>query len=517
MNRHSTMIFRRIFKSRNGNDRSRKERALVFKIDWFILSYCCVSFFINYLDRSSINNAYLSGMKEDLKMYGNELQDINVVFTCGYIIGQIPGSYALQKVPARLWFSVMNLIWGIMTILSFTVHSVPSMMALRFFMAIAEASTFAGTHYILGAWYKGSEIYKRAAIFSISGLIGTMFAGYLQTAVHSSLDGICGMAGWRWLFIIDGLLTIPLAFYGYFLFPDVPQTTKAPYFTEEEKQLAIKRLPDIPKKKPITINSLKTILRSWRIYGLSILWLFSGETQAIAVNVLMGQWMKASKEFTVAQINNYPTVITAVGVVSTLGASILSDKLSGRTRWPFGLFLFIVTLISASILLAWNVPYGLKLFAYFLSGCTYAGQAVWFSWANDVCRDNDQERGVVVFTMNMVQNVWHIWWAPVMYPNTDAPRFIKGYIALLVVGGFTLLSSCIVSFMQMRDKRIKRVQQDAKEEQSSTSVDMTEDNAIKIDSLEASKGSKTFTEDDSVLKAPNIVLTRQKILKPDEI
>ncbi|EPX71598.1 pantothenate transporter [Schizosaccharomyces octosporus yFS286] len=511
------MNFRNIFRSQPANERLRRERTLVFKIDWFILSYCCVSYFINYLDRSSINNAYLSGMKEDLKMYGNELQDINVVFTCGYIIGQIPGSYAMQKMPARYWFAVMNSIWGIMTILSFTVHSVSSMMALRFFMAVAEASTFAGTHYILGAWYKSSEIYKRAAIFSISGLIGSMFAGYLQTAVHSSLDGVCGMAGWRWLFIVDGLLTIPLAFYGYFLFPDVPETTKAPYFTEYEKQLAVKRLPALPKKKPITKQSLLTIFRSWRIYGLSILWLFSGETQAIAVNVLMGQWMKVSGDFSVSQINNYPTVITAVGVVSTMGASILSDRLSGHTRWPFGLFLFSVTVVSSSILLAWSVPYGLKFFAYFLSGCTYAGQAVWFSWANDICRDNDQERGIIVFIMNMVQNIWHVWWAPVMYPNTDTPRFIKGYIALIVVGGLTFFCSCIVSFMQKRDQRIKRTQQDTKEEQNSTFAEVSEDDAIKIDNISSGKDNEFNRNEDTVLETPKMVYTRQRILKPDYI
>ncbi|KAL2313382.1 Pantothenate transporter liz1 [Schizosaccharomyces pombe] len=452
-------------------------------------------------------------MQEDLKMHGNELQDINVVFTCGYIIGQLPGSYALQRVPARLWFSVMNILWGLMTIFSFAVHSVRALMILRFFMAVAEASTFAGTHYILGAWYKESELCKRAGIFSASGLVGTMFAGYLQTAVHSSLNGKGGLSGWRWLFIIDGILTIPLSLYGLFLFPDVPETTKAPYFTEQEKELSFKRLPARPKKKPLTLKAIKDIVRSWRIYGLCILWIFSGETQAIAVNVLMGQWMKWSNKFSVAQINNYPTVITAVGVVSTLGASVISDKLAGNPRWPFGLFLCVITTVSATILLAWNVPDGAKFFAYFASGCTYAGQAVWFSWANDICRDNDQERGVVVFLMNMCQNIWHIWWAPIMYPNTDTPRFIKGLIGLLVVGGIVFVSSCIVSYMQIRDKRIKRSIQDVKD---------FDDVFTEHESLELKKIGKNDEESLNTTNAvkeissPGLVITRQRISMPKE-
>ncbi|EEB05067.1 pantothenate transporter [Schizosaccharomyces japonicus yFS275] len=459
------------------------ERKLVFKIDWFILSYCCISYFINYLDRSSINNAYLSGMKEDLHMYSNELQQINMVFTCGYIIGQLPGSYALQILPPRIWFPLMNLLWGIMTIFSFAAHSVKSMMILRFFMALAEASTFAGTHYILGAWYKDTELCKRAGIFSMSGLVGTMFAGYLQTAVHHSLDGKRGLAGWRWLFIVDGLLTIPLALYGFFLFPDVPETTKAPYFSQQERELALKRLPAKPAKKPLTLGSFKSIVCSWRIYGLCLLWMVSGETQAIAVNVLMGQWMKWSNRFSVAQVNNYPTVITAVGVISTMVSSIIADKLHGRARWPFGFFLCAVVSTSASILLAWNVSDGVKFFAYFLSGATYAGQAIWFSWANDICRDNDQERGVVVFCMNMVQNIWHVWWALVMYPNTDTPRFIKGYIGLLVMGGTVFIMSIIVSILQKRDKRRKREAQDQKESvemHSISEIDSVSSSSLKL-------------------------------------
>lgn len=81
-------------------------------------------------------------------------------------------------------------------------------MAIRFFQGMAEASTFSGTHYILGSWYKASELGKRSGIFTASGLAGTMFGGFLQTAIHSGLNGRGGLAGWRWLFIVR-LLSFP--------------------------------------------------------------------------------------------------------------------------------------------------------------------------------------------------------------------------------------------------------------------------------------------------------------------
>ena len=62
---------------------SKAERKLLFKLDWFILSFCCLAYFCNYLDRSNINNAYISGMKEELNMSGNMITKIGTVFTCG--------------------------------------------------------------------------------------------------------------------------------------------------------------------------------------------------------------------------------------------------------------------------------------------------------------------------------------------------------------------------------------------------------------------------------------------------
>ena len=73
-------------------------------------------------------------------------------------------------------------------------------MAIRFFQAIFESSTFVGTHYILGSWYTEKELGKRSGIFTASGLAGTMIGGFIQTGIHSSMDGLRGMSGWRWLF-----------------------------------------------------------------------------------------------------------------------------------------------------------------------------------------------------------------------------------------------------------------------------------------------------------------------------
>ncbi|KAI1956424.1 hypothetical protein LOZ58_006353 [Ophidiomyces ophidiicola] len=178
------------------------EAALLRKLDFFILSFCCLMYFANYLDRSNLANAYVSGMKEDLAFHGRQFNLINTIFTVGYILGQVPSNLALTYVPPRLFFPAMMLLWGGLTMVTAAVQSPQAIMAIRFFLGLAESSTFVGTHYILGSWYTERELGKRSGIFTASGLAGTMFGGFIQTGINSSLHGARGLPGWRWLFIV---------------------------------------------------------------------------------------------------------------------------------------------------------------------------------------------------------------------------------------------------------------------------------------------------------------------------
>lgn len=146
-------------------------------------------------------------MKEELAFHGNQLNVINTIFTVGYILGQVPSNLALTYFRPRIFFPAMIFLWGGLTMITAAVHSPQGIMAIRFFLGLAESSTFVGTHYILGSWYTEEELGKRSGIFTASGLAGTMFGGFIQTGIHSSLDGVRGLSGWRWLFIVRFLLS----------------------------------------------------------------------------------------------------------------------------------------------------------------------------------------------------------------------------------------------------------------------------------------------------------------------
>ncbi|THH33651.1 hypothetical protein EUX98_g526 [Antrodiella citrinella] len=280
-------------------------------------------------------------MKEELHMVGNQFNQINTIFTCGYIVGMIPNNLMLQVVPPRIWFPCMHITWGILTFCTSAVTNVQQIFAIRFFQGMAESSTFVGTHYILGSWYKSGELGKRSGIFTSSGLVGTLFSGVLQAAVYQNLNGTAGRSGWRWLFIIDGIITLPIAFYGFLVFPDVPANTKAFYLTEE--------------------------------------FAISGETESFGSNNLMGQWLKAIGGYTIEQIDYYPSGMTAFAIASTLVCATWTDATRSRARWPVLVYMCVACVIASICLLVRKAPVGLNFFAYYLAGASYAGQATTFA------------------------------------------------------------------------------------------------------------------------------------------
>ena len=85
---------------------------------------------------------------------------------------------------------------------SAAVKTVTQMCVIRFFLGLAEASTYSGAIYVMGAWYKPNEIAKRTALFSASGQVGTMFAGVMMAAIYKGMEGMGNLGGWQWVFLI---------------------------------------------------------------------------------------------------------------------------------------------------------------------------------------------------------------------------------------------------------------------------------------------------------------------------
>ncbi|KAK9777941.1 putative Pantothenate transporter liz1 [Seiridium cardinale] len=414
---------------------SNEERWLVQKLDFFILTYCCLSSFFNYLDRAAFANAYVAGLKEDIHLDGSDYNVVLSMFTAGSVVGQIPHGIIIQKIPPRMWLPAMVLVWAGLTMSTAACTTYTQLCVVRFLQGLAEASTYCGTIYIIGSWYKPREIAKRTAIFTASGQAGSMFAGIMMTAIYNGLKGY-SLKGWQWVFIINGIITCPIAVMGFLYFPDTPELTRAPWLTQAERQLALLRLP--PKKADGHDISPQSLLRrtlaSPALYTLCLFAIITGALEAFVVQNLFLLWLKYYQDyFSQSQINTYPLGIQAVGIVSNFLAAVHIDA-TGR-RVPMGILVCFLQLISASILLIPNPPFAATFFAYYLSGTSYMVNPVSFGWANIICQrgGDDAVRSIILYSMNAASTSLYTFWGIVLYPASDAPYWKKGSIAMLVV------------------------------------------------------------------------------------
>lgn len=177
------------------------------------------------------------------------------MFTAGSVAAQIPHGLVLQKIPPRRWLPSMVLVWAVLTMCCAACTTYAQLCAVRFLQGIAEASTYCGTMYIVGSWYRPREIAKRTAIFTAAGQAGTMFAGIMMTAIYSTLESAAGLRGWQWLFLLNGLITIPVGVAGFFVVPDTPEAGSSRWLTAAEKEFALLRLPP---KRADAHNSMQT-------------------------------------------------------------------------------------------------------------------------------------------------------------------------------------------------------------------------------------------------------------------
>lgn len=454
-----------------------EEAKLIVKIDWFVLSFCCLLYWVNYLDRLNLSNAYVSGMKEDLGMGGDDFNLINTCFSVGYIVALIPHNLILLKVRPRYWMPLCCFCWGLLTLGMYKVTDYRQLCAIRFFQALFEALTFTGCHLILGSWYTEEELAKRAAIFTSSGLIGNIFSSTMQAAIYENMDNKNGIAGWRWLFIIDFIITVPIALYGLIFFPDTPDTCKAFYFNEREIEIARKRVKTKETTK-LDWSILKRVLGRWHWYLFSFLWVLGGENESFGTNSLFSLWLQYF-DYTVPQRNHYPMGIYAMGIVANFILCYYIDYTKGKHHYRAGIVIAVVVLISAILLAVKPLEKSYVFTAHYLSAFSYAGQPVFFSWANVVCKDDMEERAVVLASMNMFSNAVNAWWSLLFYGASTAPKFKKGAYAMFA----TVLSSVVVILV------IRYLQ--CREGSQAKSMDIEDDS--EISTHEGGKENKTVT------------------------
>ncbi|KAI1804679.1 MFS general substrate transporter [Daldinia bambusicola] len=439
---------------------TREERAFIQKLDVFLVTMLSFGYFIKNLDQTNIANAFVSGMKEDLGMNGNEINLVDTAWTVGYVVGQIPSQIVLTKVRPSVWVPSCELVWTLLTFCLAAAKTSNHVIVIRFFVGLAESIFYPAAHTILGSWYKPSELGKRACIFHASSAAASMFSGYLQAGVYRGLNGVNGFAGWQWLFIMDGIISLPICIAGFFILPDLPENTKAFYLNEDDRAMARERMNKAgraPRAK-LGLATFKRIFSRWHVYLLTILYIiFINITPSSSINV-MAIWLKSRGE-SIERINIIPTAMSAIQLVLTVTLAIVSDALRRRAS-----IMSISTFLggfAALVLAIWDVPDGLKWFALLLQRASVPYGPLSMSWTNEICGADAEERAIVIGIMNSMGYAFNAWVPLLTYPQVDSPRFRKGFIFSTVMFGAQAVITATVAFMYKRDRKRQRHREDA--------------------------------------------------------
>ncbi|KAL7918072.1 major facilitator superfamily domain-containing protein [Trichoderma austrokoningii] len=441
-------------------DKSPEERRFLFKLDAALLSFASLGYFIKYLDQVNINNAFVSGMKEDLGLYGNQLNYMQTCWTVGYVIGQIPSNVLLTRIRPSIWIPSCEVTWAVLTILVVKCNNAQQIYVLRFFIGLAESTFYPGMQYIIGSWYRKDELAKRSCIFHTSSAIGTMFSGYLMAAVYH-LGGKDGFKGWQWLFIINTVISLPIALAGYFMIPDVPEITRAWYLTPDDIVLAQKRmqLEGRATRAPFTKAKLKSIFSSWHIYLLTLLYIFFNNGGGAASQPAFSLWLK-KEGYDITQINTYPTITTAITVVTTLAYAWTSDTIFRGERWPPIVFSGIMNIVVYVSLTIWNIPIGWKWACFFLAGFSGGISGLTFAWAHEICTKDNEERALVTGTMNEMAYVVQAWLPLLIWQQVEAPEYPKGYPTSIGIAVGLIIMAFWIRHAHRREKFKRHIAED---------------------------------------------------------
>ncbi|KLO88629.1 transmembrane transporter Liz1p [Fusarium fujikuroi] len=392
----------------------------------------------SFTDRQAFANAYVAGLKEALELSGNQYNVLLSMASAGMLVGQIPSSIIIHKIRPRIWMSSMVVVWAGLTMASAACKTYAQLCAVRFLMGLAEASTYAGSIYIMGSWYKSNEIAKRTAMFTVAGQVGKMFAGAMMAAIHESMEGHAGLEGWQWVFLIDGIITLPVAIFGFFFFPDVPEYTDASYLSDKERQLALDRLP--PKKEDghdIQAWSLvKRVMGHPLLYVCCVFSVLGSALQSYVVQGLMLLYLKFRKDidgFTQSEVNTLPIPTHAVGIVAELSVSFFMDRYN--RRMSLGFLLCSIQIICSIVLLVPGMSVAGNLTALYLSASAYGINPLLYGWSSNILARtaDDAARSVTLASMAASDGLLWTFWGIVMFPADHAPYWRNGYIGMLCV------------------------------------------------------------------------------------
>ncbi|KAL1894465.1 hypothetical protein Cpir12675_003642 [Ceratocystis pirilliformis] len=414
----------------------KAERALVWKFDLRLLPVLAVMYLFNSLDKSNLGNAKTNGLERDLHLHGTQYNTILSVFFVPYVLTAPFLGIAGKKYGPHIVLPCMMFCFGTFTLLVLTAHNFAGILALRWFLGMAE-------------FYRRGELARRLAIFYAAQSIASAFGGLLAYGVFHIKGG--ALASWRYLFAIEGSGTILVSLFTMWYLPK--SSSEASFLNQDEKKLAYHRMAIDSSSKvnqPFDLKDALKIFRQPTSYIILAIQMCLG-VPLQSVSLFLPQ-IVARLGYGAAKTNLYTVAPNVTGAAMLLILAFASDY--HRVRFPYVAAGFMFTFIGMVIYAAIDVEHKIHV-AYFASfmmtwGTSAPSVLLDVLYNNNIANEN---RRVLLTSVSVpVANLMGVVSSNI-FLNKDAPEYIPALVTTACFGGLGMVLTLGFGFYMIRDNR----------------------------------------------------------------
>ena len=289
------------------------EKRTLRRIFWRIVPFIMFLYFIAFIDRVNIGFAAIT-MNKDIGLSPSAYGFGAGIFFLGYFIFEVPSNLILEKVGARLWIARVMITWGIISgAMAFTAGET-SFYVLRFLLGAAEAGFFPGIILYLSYWFPQRSRASVTAIFMAAAPVSVALGSPVSAALLQ-LDGVMGMKGWQWMFILEAIPAVIMAFVTFFYMTDRP--AKANWLPADEKAWLVETMDaEVASRAGAAHSSVWRSLVDPRVLALALIY-FGTSAGLYTLGIWAPQIIKqlGVSTTTVGFLNMIPPIISVVAMV----------------------------------------------------------------------------------------------------------------------------------------------------------------------------------------------------------
>jgi MFS family permease len=345
----------------------------------------------------------------------------------------------LPRVGARRTFSRILVLWGITSACMLFVRNVPAFYAMRFLLGVFEAGFAPGMIYYLSCWYGPARMARAIALVFVAGPLGGIVGGPLSAWLMTRLSGVGGLAGWQWMFLVEGLPCIVLGLLTLRVLSDRPDD--APWLNDDEKRL----LKHETAPSQHRADSFKALLKSPRVYVLAFAY-FSIIFPIYAISFWLPTLLREQGVSDTLRLGWYTSIPYVAAAVSMYLAGRRSDRL-GERRYHCAIPAFAASVcLIAAILADGNLP--MTLLALTLgTACLWMAYTVFWAIPSELVEGTAAAGGIALInTVGLSGGFWGpavVGWTKAWTGSMHAGLFVMACAAavaavLILTGKLTL-------------------------------------------------------------------------------